>query len=276
MKAIILANPSVQRACHVAKAMKAGIQRHGVDVSLTHDATDIRGDVLIAYGWNNKATFAAYRAAALNFLYIDLGFWLRKTPNMRLDGYHKVVLNDWCPTSTMRRGCPSDRYTALNLPEPLQTTIAKKKIVVAGMSAKSAADHGFSPERWEQDAIVKIATQTRRGIVYRPKPSWDKARPLVGAGYCADGAIESLLPQTHALVTHHSNAAVDAIRAGVPVYCAKGVGSLLSTVDLESIENPRIPPESERMQLLYDIAYLQWNVAEMRDGSCWDNYRGLL
>jgi hypothetical protein len=275
MKIAILANPSIQRSCHVARAMRDGLLCHGVVAPVEEAFKAVSADVVIAYGWSNKAVFEAYRSAGKQFVYIDLGFWRRKDPGKRLDGFHKVVVNGWCPTATMRRGCPSDRYVALDLPPP-QRPHGEKKVVVAGMSAKSAADHNLLPEVWETETIARIARQTERKVVYRPKPSWVEAKPLERAEFSHGESIEAVLASAHALVTHHSNAAVDAIAAGVPVYCKTGVGSLLSTVSLDDIENPCMPTAAERQQLLYDVAYLQWNVDEMRNGSCWDNIRGLL
>ena len=126
------------------------------------------------------------------------------------------------------------------------------------------------------NAIETLAKASRREIVYRPKPSWKQARAIDGASYAKEGQIESILDGAHALVTHHSNTAIDAIAAGVPVHCETGVGSILSTVSLDDVENPRVPSDAERLSLLQDVAYLQWSIAEMRSGVCWDYLRGRL
>ena len=71
-----------------------------------------------------------------------------------------------------------------------------------------------------------------------------------------------------ALVTHHSNAAVDALAAGIPVFCEDGAASLLSMPRLADIENPPLP--EGRAQFFADLAYCQWSVPEMASGACWD------
>jgi hypothetical protein len=67
-------------------------------------------------------------------------------------------------------------------------------------------------------------------------------------------------------VTLHSNVAVDALLAGIPVNVAEGVARDFST-PLVHIETPRRPDDRE--QLMADIAYCQWLPAEMASGAAW-------
>jgi hypothetical protein len=175
----------------------------------------------------------------------------------------------------MRRGCSDERLRALGV--EAKDAKAGQSIVIAGMSAKSAADHGFAPSQWETETIQLLQSLTRRPLVYRPKPSWQGATPIPGATYSTERKpIEEVLADAHMLVSHHSNAAVDALAAGVPTYCLKGVGSLLSTASLAEIEAPRLPSKELRRQFLADVAYCQWTPDEMRSGACWDHMKGLL
>lgn len=276
LRVTCFASPLKRRSVQVAKAMSDGFARHGIDVSIEEKFIGVNTDLAVAYGWINKAIFAEYRAKGRHFLYIDLGFWHRRGVDPhRYDGYHKVVIDNWCPVETMQRGCPGDRLKSFGV--ELKPSKPGEHIVIGGMSERSALDHGFAAEQWEREAIRKIAAGSRRRIVYRPKPSWKQARAIPGADYAKEGDIQSVLDGAHALVTHHSNTAVDAIVAGVPVHCESGVGSLLSTVSFEDIDHPRwIPTEEERLSVLQDVAYLQWSIAEMRSGACWEYYRGLL
>lgn len=260
-----------RRSEHVAKAMRDGFVRHGIDVAIYKSFDMVRGDVAVAYGWSHQSVFSAYRERGLHFIYIDLGFWLRKPRNASLDGYHKVSLDDWCPTAKMRRGCPADRFNALGVKVSQQSS--GDHILIAGMSEKASIHHGLLPSEWEKQAVATLQSVTGRRLVYRPKPSWRGAVELAGADFSTKETIEEDLVGCHALVTHHSNAAVDAIVAGVPVYCQKSVGSLLSTSDLATIEHPYRPADAERMQFLHDVAYVQYTPAEMRSGLVWDQLR---
>jgi hypothetical protein len=275
MRVVCLRNEDGGRSRHIAEALAEGFRRHGYQVATTYAYGAVQGDLVAAYGWRNAPVFQAYKAAGAHFLYVDLGYWNRKPSNGPRDGHHKVSLDDWCPTACMRRGCPDDRFRALNI--EVRNTRPGRNVLIAGMSAKSAAHHGYAPDQWEKAAIAELQRATPRPLVYRPKPSWQGAVPLPGAGYSVGNVpLADLLAGAHMLVTHHSNAAVDAIVAGVPVYCEKGVGSLLSTASLSDVEAPRRSSDAERRALLADISYCQWTPAEMRSGICWDYMRGLL
>jgi len=78
-------------------------------------------------------------------------------------------------------------------------------------------------------------------------------------------------PQTfvgcHAVVTHHSNIAIDALVNGVPAFCWSGAATCMSLQDLAQIEKPLRPPARE--QWLANIAWCQWTVGEMASGAMW-------
>lgn len=267
-------NPENGRSRHVAHAMEEGFRRHGLQVRCETSFAGVAGELAVAYGWRNKDAFTAYRNSGGHYLYVDMGFWHRKPAGAPREGHHKVVLDAWCPTTTMRRGCPEDRLSRLGV--GVRPSKAGKAIIVAGMSGKSARDHGFAPNEWETKAVKRLRGVTARPIVYRPKPSWKEARPIPGVGYSAgSAAIADVLADAHALVTHHSNAAVDALAAGVAIYCEQGVASLLSVPDVVAVDKAQPASIEDRRQLLADIAYCQWTPAEMRSGECWSHFREL-
>ena len=77
-----------------------------------------------------------------------------------------------------------------------------------------------------------------------------------------------MLTGAHALVTHHSNMALEALAFCVPYYCESGAAAALS-IKLSELENPPMPFYADRWQLLSNVCYAQWNVAEMRSGEAW-------
>lgn len=278
MKVVCFGGESYQRARHIAKAMAEGLKRHGITVRYA-EKVDFAGDLIIAYGWRHRGLFDTYKSTGRHFVYLDLGFWQRKGAGVpRLEGYHKVAVDDWSPTPKMRRNCPADRLGRLGLTlAPWRPANPAKAVLVAGMSEKSARGHGLEPEAWERAAVATLRQITARPIIYRPKPSWPNAKPIDGAQLSIGAeTLESVLARTHMVVTHHSNVGIDALVAGIPVYCETGAPALLSCAAIADIETPRIPSDQERKQLLADLAYAQWTPAEMRSGACWDHIKGLI
>ena len=113
---------------------------------------------------------------------------------------------------------------------------------------------GMRVEAWTADVESQLRRTTDREIRVRGKGD---VRPLA-----AD------LRHCHALVTHMSNAAVEAVCAGVPVFttgdCA---ASIMGLGDLGRIETPAYPDGREEWAAV--LAANQWTGAEMRSGTCW-------
>lgn len=224
---------------------------------------------MVAYGWRRPELFEAYRQAGGAFVYLDLGWWDRKPALRPLDGYHKVVVNGREP-SGFRRGRPADRFAVFGRGvAPWRRRGAH--ILIAGMSGKSAWTRGLKPQEWEARTVEALRRITDRPIVYRPKPSWPDATPIEGTEFSGPNTtVEQALRNCWAVVTLHSNVAVDALLAGVPVVVSEGVCTGFSG-SLDTIERALTPDGRE--QLMADIAYCQWSVAEMVDGTCWRSIR---
>lgn len=248
--------------------MSAGAKALG----LPHDLLSSRSyrnrpehDVAIFYGLANglRVVFDQYKAFR-KAVYIDLGYWKRHKRS-RWDGNHKLALNSRHATAYFQaRPKPSDRFEASGLTvRPWRD--GGNHILVAGMSAKAAACERLGAEVWERRTVAELRKITKRPIIYRPKPNWDGARPIPGSTFGKGQSLEEALHDCHAVVTHHSNVAVDALLAGIPCICPEGVASALSGHALTQIESPPMPDGRE--QWAYDLAYTQYSVDEMRGGA---------
>ena len=77
----------------------------------------------------------------------------------------------------------------------------------------------------------------------------------------------------YAVVTHHSNAAVEAVLAGTPVFCVDGAALGMGESDLTKIERPYRPSYEKRLAFAQALSWCQWNIEEMKDGSAWQHTR---
>lgn len=253
----------------VCNAMSAGISRCGDKVTrlFADQYRGASGDVAVFYGYTEplRRVMADYRRYG-KAVYVDLGYWGRHEGGRRV-GYHKIAVNGRHPTPYfMARPFKPDRFRHFGL--DVLPWRRGQKIILAGMSAKAAHAEGFLAEQWERKVIAALRRATDRPIVYRPKPNWPGARPLDGADYSPPGEpLQALLADCHAIVTHHSNVAVDGLLAGVRAFCWDGVAKPLASQDLAAIETP-IEPEG-REAWAAAIAWTQFTVAEMGDGVPW-------
>lgn len=263
----------------VCDAMAAGAAANGehIVVKYEEDYREVEADVAVFYGLegNTPRIFKEYSEKA-KAVYTDLGYWGRREGG-RWCGYHKAVVNDRHPTTYFqKRAHMATRAQNLGVvAAPWQKN--GSFILLAGMGDKGAAAEGYDAEYWERKTIETIRKYTRRPIIYRPKPSWKRARPIQGVGYSPSTvSIDHALRNCYAVVTHHSNVAVDALVLGIPVFCWKGVAMPMASQDLSQIETPFFP--SDRQQWINDVAYCQWSIEEMKRGIAWRDLKneGLL
>lgn len=266
MKVACHFEPGSTRSRHIAHAMTLGCDALGIDVKMVKGFDYVEGTVGVAYGWAHPDLFEKYRKVGGHFVYIDLGWWDRKPIGSPLAGYHKLVVDAREPTAYFRKAFPDDRFLAQGL-KVHERRKGGRHILVAGMSAKSAGTRGYRPLEWENGVIEIIRRLTNRPILFRPKPSWPDAKPIPGTIYSPpEQSVESALEDCWMAVSLHSNVAVDALLAGVPINVREGVCMDLST-PLAEINTPRQYPQKRIHQLMADIAYCQWNMAELSSGA---------
>lgn len=235
--------------------------------------------VAVFYGLSGrlKNVFRDYQEEGRKAVYIDLGYWGRRDGGGRYNGYHKISVNGRHPTSYFQKHHHGDdRIRKFGLKaQPWRRN--GRAILVAGMSAKASGVEGFKAEEWERSIIEKIKKVSDRPIIYRPKPSWKDAKEIEGTRYSPpEEDLEAILHGCWAVVTHHSNVAVDGLVLGIPSFCWAGVAKPMSSKIIEQIEKPIYP--DGRDQWLSDIAYTQWNTDEIAKGRPWRHLKneGLL
>lgn len=239
-----------------------------------------RYDCAAFYGLEGNLTEAfAQFSAEKEAVYVDLGYWGRHEGG-RWTGYHKVVVNSRHPTTYFRRiPKPDDRLSMFHVePSPWRREGDGKHILLVGMSEKAAQHVGFEAEQWEYSVVDELRYCRTREIIYRPKPNWSGARAIPGSTF--SGRKRDLaddLNNCWAVVTHHSNAAVEALMLGVPVFCTTGVAAPMGKDPFSGeLYEPYYPPD--RAQWAADLAYTQWSVEEIRQGLAWRHLKaeGLL
>ena len=117
---------------------------------------------------------------------------------------------------------------------------------------------GLDHVKWLQDVLATLRSATDRRVVVRDR---SKARS-------ATEPFAKALQGAWALVTCSSNAAVEALLAGVPVFCTRPCAAYtMGRPNVAEIETPALPADRERWARV--LAANQWTVLELRDGTCW-------
>mgnify|MGYP006908211117 CR=1 FL=1 len=196
---------------------------------------DYQGGDAIVWGLirGAPALIKKVKEAGCNYYHMDNGYFGRNK-------YYRVTKNANQVTDVQER--PPERFNAIaqKFGIKLRPWRNGKNIIFALSTEHLYAFHGLDINEYVKSTLEEIRKHTDRKIVVRPKD--------------ANYPIENDLQDAHALVTHTSCAALDALQWGVPVFvtgecCAKPLSG-----ELKDIEIP-IYPEREPL-----FRYLAWNM----------------
>ena len=149
-----------------------------------------------------------------------------------------------------------------------------ERIIVCGQVPWDSSVQHISFETFIDGTIRQLSEYTDKEIVFRPHPQHPEAI-AVGHLPCTlseNNTLAEDLQDAFAVVTFNSNAAVEAVIAGVPVF-AFDEGSMawpIANSDLRKINDPDMP---ERQNWLEQVSYAQWNLEEMSAGLPWERLR---
>jgi len=195
-------------------------------------------------------------AAGGHVVALDLAYWQRERKfRVSFDAAHP---QDW----VMRRLLASTRLAQDGIAF-VDAWDPRGPVIVAGIGEKAGVQYGVDVVRtWEQAVIAQARSEGRR-VYYRPKrqTSW-RPNDVPVAGH---GSIEACLAGASAVVTWHSNVAVDAIRAGIPAVCRDGAAAAVCPREWRSDLRP-LSPETQRA-FLANLAWFQWAPDEA--DACW-------
>jgi hypothetical protein len=179
-----------------------------------------------------------------------------------------------------------DRWRQLDL--RLQHWRTKgRHILLIGQPLNGQSSQHVDIYDWYVRTVQEIRAQTDRPVLFRPHPriftirtskqrkQRDRAliqERLEGVQYSLNRHLREDLVNCWAVVVLTSNAAVEAVVAGYPVF-ALDHGCMAWDVANKSLTRLEAPKLPERESWAYRLAYAQWNCAELRRGDCWRHLR---
>lgn len=212
-----------------------------------------------------RGAVECFNSLGIPVIVTDLGYVRRRE-------YFQTSLNTigWVPPFP----CPPDRFTQLGV--ALQPRQAKGEDIVVLGQVPGDAQHAMTDEEllgWAQLTIYKLRKQTKRRIIWRTHPyiTPEKASAEeVGADEVSLGVMTPLdadLGRAHAVVTFNSTAGIEALMAGIPVFCSpRAFYSPLCNRLSSDIEKPHFPSDTQRQDFFNRLAYAQWSKGELKSG----------
>jgi len=237
----------------------------GVKAQIVPQAPLLPGDAFF-YGSlrGSLPTIMQAQREKRTWFYADNGYF---HPGKRPENYFRVTRNalqhDGSGELIFPKWLARERFKRLNITiQPWRK--AGRHIVICPPARLFGAQWGFSADQWLEDTIATLKRHTDRPLRVRAKMSWNDVKQ----SYRNPQPLSEDLSGAWALVTHCSNAAVEAIVAGIPAFCTMRAGaSAMALSDLALIETPRM--DGDRTNWATILAANQWTLEEMRNGKCW-------
>ena len=197
-----------------------------------------------------------------DFYYVDSGYVGNNISRLNRMGnklYHRIVRNDLQHKTITPR--PADRWQALDV--VLQPRKFGRKIIVATPDEKPCRYYGIDQQQWVEQTVAELKKYTDRPIEIRHRAPKRIDR-------VSTAPLSTVLANNvHALVTYNSIAAVESIFAGVPAFvlAPTHVAEPVASKDLSQIENPVWANRDTLDAWCHSMAYGQYHVRELRDGT---------
>jgi hypothetical protein len=211
-------------------------------------------EVLMVYGAGDLARapyVARHLARGGRVVCWDLAYWDRRDSlRVSIDGKHPTAQH----LSACAFGAPRRSFTLREDADP------RGYVLLVGLGRKSVVASGEEPFAWEHMALQRARSHWPGAkVVWRPKGE------LVGFQSLATLArtpIETALMGARGVICRHSNVAVDACVAGVPVVCDGGAAYALYK------DNPN-PTPTERLAFLNRLSWWEWHKSDTAQFWLW-------
>ena len=184
------------------------------------------------------------------FWFIDNGYWkaARDDPE---NGHYRLTYRGRAPVALNKPDYERGAASGVKI-KPWRKS--GRHVVIATQSNQFGRPFGIDAPAWAASIEQRVRQHTDRPVVVRPKGS---LRPL-----SAD------LRDCWALVTHSSNAAVEAVALGIPVFVEPdSAAAQVGNRDLSDMENPLMPDGRE--QWWNSLMCQQFSLGEMHDGTAY-------
>jgi hypothetical protein len=200
-----------------------------------------------------------------DFYYVDTGYFGNERTASNPNGWkywHRIVKNNLQHGDIVPR--PDDRFRKFNKPISSWRK-SGRKILIAAPDEKPCKFYGIDQQQWLSETIATIKQYTDRPVVVRERAKNRIDRIQHSTLH------EALNDDVFALVTYNSVAATESVFYGIPAFtlAPANAASPVSSQDLTQIDTPYYPDKDKVYQWACHLAYGQFHVSEMKDGSAW-------
>lgn len=263
----IVAAPHSKHQVEHKDAIISGLSKYGINSKWHHSSFSCRARTVVVWGWRCGKHFrdrghdvmvmergyigdrlGKWSALMLNGLNGRAGFPVPKDDGgARFMQYHADLYKPWNPDGDY--------------------------VLLIGQVDGDSALQGKDLGPWYQRCCDRIRATGQR-CVFRQHPQEAKrgiVRKVSGA-HTSNRTLEEDLAGASLVVTWNSNTAVDAMLAGKPIVAEDHGSMAYSVAEGNSIEQWQTSEPKNRFKWASDLAWCQWTLDEIRDGSALEGF----
>ena len=240
------------------------------------DLKNLPNEILVMYGILAGSGEVYNWCAKENkdFYFMDHGYF---TNAHDYPHWLRITKNAHCQTKMYNK--PTDRYEKYFKQDIKPWNKSGSKILV--LPPTNAIANFFNATNWLDNTLKVLKENTDREIVVRNKPyNPGIAKDHVGATIKIDIPTDKKLGKIdwneyYAMVTFNSNTLVESFANGVPVFCNSSTCSAtpIAETDFTKIETPVY---GDRVGLFSSLAYNNYSMEEMANGTAWELLNNLV
>lgn len=199
------------------------------------------------------------------FRYVDTGYFGNRPNPKNPNGwkwYHRIVNNDLQHGDIVPQS--PDRWESLGIRiRPWRKD--GRAIVIAMPDEKACTFYDTTPERWLDSIMAQLSGKTDRPVMIRQRTADPDVRTRD-----QHSSFESVLQgDVFAVITFNSVAATESIIAGIPAFVTAPCNAArpVANLDLACINDPWYPDTDMVYAWACHLAYGQFHISEMEDGT---------
>lgn len=184
------------------------------------------------------------------------------------------------------QNCSDDRWKQLNTQlQPWREPKPDQSILIIGQTLNGSSTQNVNIAKWHNAVVRKCLEETERHIIFRVHRNYTRGNDYsilkkellqnnrVELSFHETGKpLAEDLERSFLTVVYNSNACVESIIKGIPVYAANS-GAMsweVSNQGRDILTDLKMP---DRQQWANNIAYCQWTLEELRNGKAWKHLR---
>ena len=248
-------------------AFAEGLASHGITAEQRPAGDHRVSDLAVIWGHRDTTLFKMQREAGRRYLVMERGYigdirWRRKYTSLGFDGLNGRATFP-IPSDGGERWCAL--FPVFLRPWKRDGDYA----LLIGQVPGDASLGGADLTDWYAETAEQIKAAIELPVMFRAHPvalERGQARDVPGT-ITLGGSLATAFDGAAAVATFNSNTAVDAVLAGVPTWTADD-GSMARAVTGHDFSE--MPPAPDRDAWAHSLAWCQWDIDELADGTAWE------